>query len=200
MPTLEASLLLDILGTLAAVLIALAAQRISSAIYALLAPEDAEAVPLFHSLALACGACAGVVLMLAAPHFAEFALHRIFAADAIWSAGLRDFLFLYALPRGESYRAGADALGGNGKALPMIIAWLAVAALASGLLLVLRWWRGNARLRAMLAFLVIAAWTALLLYYGVNLLAWALAQLSFWAILIALVAFQRWRYAGHPPR
>ncbi len=198
MPTLEAFPLFDILGTLVAVLIALVAQRIGSAMYALLAPEDAEAVPLFHSLALACGACTGVVLLLAAPHFAEFAPHRIFAADAIWWVGLREFLFLYALPCGRSFRGAAGALAGNGEALPLVIAWLAIAALASASLLVLRWWRGMARLRAMLAFLVIAAWTALLLDYGVNLLAWALAQLSFWAIPIALVAFQRWRYAGSP--
>lgn len=196
MPAFEASLLLNILGTLVAVLVALAAQRIGSAQYALLAPRDAEAVPLFHSLALACGACTGLAFLLAAPHFAELAPDRLFAADAVWSVSLWDFLSRYALPSGQGIRGAGNALLGHGDEVQMIVGWLAIGMLASGLLLVLRWWQGIARIRAMLAFLAMAAWTALLLDYAINLLAWALAQLSFWTLLIALFAFQRWRYVG----
>ena len=176
--------------------LALLVLRIASMAYALVAPRDAEAVPLLHGLALAAGAAGGIALLLALPHGGDFRPSRLFLADGPWAMGLRDFLPRFALPDAATLRG---ALAGLGAADALGLAgWLALVLVATGLGASLRWWRGRARLRAMGAFLLLAALTALLLHHGAHLLAWGAAQLNFWLFALALLGWQRWRHA--PPR
>lgn len=184
----------DLLAIGVAVLIVLAAVRLGSLQFALLAPHDAEAVPLLHSLGFAAGLAAAVALLVAAPHAAEFSPHRLFAAQSIWDVKLGEFLSRHALPGRATLGAAWDGLFGVGGSLRMAAAWAGVIALVAGLAVSFRMWRGRLRLRAALSFLVLATWTALIVNYAAHLLAWGLIQLGYWAFLLALVAFQRWRY------
>lgn len=188
---------LDVLAIGVAVLIVLAAVRLGSLQFALIAPHDAEAVPLLHSLGFAAGLAAAVVLLAAAPHAAEFFPHRLFAAQSIWDVTLGEFLSRHALPDRTTLGDAWAGLFGAGGAARMAAAWISVAAVAAGLAVSFRMWRGRLRLRAALSFLVLAAWTALIVNYAAHLIAWGLMQLGFWAFLLALLAFQRWRYRPH---
>jgi len=174
--------------------LALALMRLAGAAYALAAPRDAEAVPLLHVLALAAGGATGIALLLALPHAGDFRPARLFLAGGPWAIGLGDVLARFALPDAATLRGARDALstGGAGGAA----GWLALALLAAGPLAALRWWRGRTRLRAIAAFLLLAACTALILHYGAHLLAWTASQLNFWLFAVALFAWQRWRYAA----
>ncbi len=186
METSLGGIVLDGLGGLFAVLVAVAALRLVSVAFTMAAPRDAEAVPLLHVLALFCGLALGVALVLGGPEARAFLPSRIFAQDGPWAIGLGGFFSRYALPR----RA---ALVG----LPL---WLVLPVLLAGALVAWRLWRGRARLRAFAAFLLLSATTALLLHYGAHLLAWLAAQLSFWLFALGLLGFQRWRYGvprGH---
>lgn len=193
----ESSLILaafDLLAIGVAVLIVLAAVRLGSLQFALVAPHDAEAVPLLHTLGFAAGLAAAVALLVAAPHAAEFSPHRLFAPHSIWDATLGEFLARHALPGRSTLGAAWDGLFGGGGGALMAAAWASILAVATGLAVSFRMWRGRLRLRAALSFLLLATWTALIVNYAAHLLAWGLTQLGFWAFLLALLAFQRWRY------
>ena len=194
---LDGTLLLDSLGTLAALLLALAALRLGTAKYAALAPPDAEAVPILHVLALSAGALLGMLWLLACPHLPDLAPSRVFAAEGPWAITLREFLVTRALPSGQALRGGVAALAGAGGPLGLVLGWGAVALALAGAWVAFSAWRGVMRPRALLAFLLLTLWTAVMLGYAVHLVAWAAAQLSFWLFLVVLVLFQRWR---HRPR
>ncbi len=176
-----------------AILLVLALLRAASVAYAALAPADAEAVPLLHVLALCAGIASGVTLLLAVPHGESFRLSSIFVVQGPWSLDLPGFLLQHGLPGTATLQNARDLLrqGGLG-ALP---GGLALLLLATGPLAALRWWRGWARLRALGAFLLLAASTALVLHYAIHLLAWMLALLNFWLFALVLFVFQRWRHA-----
>ncbi len=177
-----------------AVAIVLAAMRLGTLQYTLLAPHDAEGVPLLSSLAFASGLTAAVAFVLAAPHAAEFSLHRIFAENSSWNVALGEFLARHALPGLATLAGAGQALIGAGGAAPVAAVWLAALATMAGLLVCLRSWRGRPRWRAVMSFVLLAAWTALIAHYAIHLAAWGLMQLGFWAFLLLLLAFQRWRY------
>jgi hypothetical protein len=185
---------LDAAAMLLAMAIALGAMRLGAAQFNLLAPADAEAVPVFHMSAVTAGTIGGVALLLAAPHLDAFTPREIFAADSPWSVDLRVFLARYALPQEAAFTALASGLRGAGGWLIILLAWASLAAWALGCVAALRFWRGWNRLRALLAFLSLAAWIALLIGYGAHLAAWAAAHLSFWIFLLLLLALQRWRH------
>jgi hypothetical protein len=186
----------DLLAIGVAVLIVLAAVRLGSLQFALIAPHDAEAVPLLHSLGFAAGLAAAFGLLVAAPHAAEFFPQRLFAPQSIWDVSLGAFLSRHALPGHGTLAAAWDGLSGAAGGAGLAAGWASVLAMAAGLAVSFRMWRGRLRLRAALSFLVLAAWTALIVNYAAHLLAWGLMQLGFWAFLVLLLAFQRWRY--HP--
>jgi hypothetical protein len=186
--------IIDVLAIGVAVLIVLAAVRLGSLQFALIAPHDAEAVPLLHSLGFATGLAAAAALLLTAPHAAEFSPQRLFAPQSSWDVTLGGFLSLYALPARATLVAAWKGLGGVGGSAGMAAGWVAVLAAVAGLAVSFRMWRGRLRWRAALSFLVLAGWTALITNYAAHLAAWGLMQLSFWAFLLALLAFQRWRY------
>lgn len=185
---------LDVLAISVAVLIVLAAVRLGSLQYALIAPHDAEAVPLLHSLGFVAGLAAAFTLLLTAPHAAEFWPPRLFATQSIWNVTLGEFLSLYALPGRGTLTAAWSGLGNGGGSGRLVAGWLAVLAAVAGLAVSMRMWRGLLRWRAALSFVVLATWTALIVNYAAHLLAWGLLQLGFWAFLLALLMFQHWRY------
>ena len=188
---------LDAAAMLLALLIALGAMRLGAAQFNLLAPPDAEAVPVFHMSAVLAGLVCGVTLLICAPHLDAFAPRRIFAENSTWSIDLQEFLASYALPQAATFRTFGAGLRGDAGVLVIAAAWTAVASVIAGCFAALRFWRGWTRLRALLAFLSLTTWIALLLGYGVHLAAWVAAHLSFWIFLLLLIALQRWR---HSPR
>jgi hypothetical protein len=184
----------DLLAIGVAVLIVLAAVRLGSLQFALIAPHDAEAVPLLHSLGFAAGLAAAIALLIAAPHAVEFSPQRLFAPQSVWDVSLGAFLSHHALPGYATLGAAWGGLFGAAGGAGMAAGWGSVLAVAAGLAVSFRMWRGRLRLRAALSFLVLAAWTALIVNYAAHLLAWGLMQLGFWAFLLVLLVFQRWRY------
>ncbi len=187
-------LLLSGLAMLAGVVLAVAAIRLGLAAHHLAEPRDAEAVPLLRLVAISTGAIAGAGLLAAAPDPSLFRPARIFASDGPWAIGLPALLRDHALPGRATLRALVTALrGGEGAAT--VAGWLALAGLVGGGVLARRLWQGRARLRAFGAFLLLVLLTALQLHYAAHLLAWLAAQLGFWLFAVALLLFQRWRYA-----
>ncbi|MBR0649434.1 hypothetical protein GXW78_07150 [Roseomonas terrae] len=185
---------LESAGMLLALAMALGATRLGAAQFNLLAPGDAEAVPVFHMSAVLAGLLCGIALLIVAPHLDAFAPREIFAENSAWSVDLREFLARYALPQDTAFGTLADALRGRGDWLVIALAWASVGAVVFGCLAALRFWRGWNRLRALLAFLSLTAWIALLIGYVAHLSAWVAAQLSFWIFLLLLIALQRWRH------
>lgn len=188
---------LDAAAMLLALLIALGAMRLGAAQFHLLAPADAEAVPVFHMSGLVAGLVCGMALLVCSPHLAAFTPRQIFAEDSPWSIDLRQFLARYALPPAEAFDALGAGLRGDADWLIIASAWLAAASVLFGCFAALRFWHGWTRMRALFAFLMLAGWIALLMGYVVHLAAWVAAHLSFWIFLLLLVALQRWR---HGPR
>lgn len=192
-------LVLDLAAIAVAVIIVLGAARLGSMQYALIAPHDAEGVPLLHVLGFASGIAAAVALLLAAPHLGEFSLHRIFVPDAVWNVTLGTFLGRHALPSRTALLGLAQGLAGDAGTALLAAAWLSALSVAAGIGVCIRSWRGRARSRAITSFAILAGWTALIAHYAVHLFAWGAAQLGFWVFLILLAAFQRWRHGtrGH---
>jgi hypothetical protein len=180
-------------SALLALLLALALVRLGAALFALLAPRDAEAVPLLHVMGLVGGVALGIALLAAMPESAIFRPGRVFAADGPWMLDLRGFLSRAVLPGRATVEAlGAELIGGSW--LGCLLAWAAALGLGGGIAVAALGWRGVTRLRALLAVLMLAGWTALLIHYGAHLLAWVSAQLNFWIFALLLLGFQRWRY------
>ena len=114
-----------------------------------------------------------------------------------WTIDLKQFLARYALPQAAAFATFGAGLRGDAGWPIILLAWMAVASVLFGCFAALRFWRGWARLRALLAFLSLTAWIALLLGYVAHFTAWVAAHLSFWIFLLLLIALQRWR---HGPR
>lgn len=188
---------LDAAAMVLALLIALGAMRLGAAQFHLLAPADAEAVPVFHIAAVVAGLACGMALLVASPHVQDFLPRYIFAQNSPWSVGLQDFLADHALPQAGSFTTLAAGLRGQGPGAVIVAAWLAVAGILFGGFTALRFWRGWKRLRALLAFASLAAWITVLIGYTAHLAAWAVSHLSFWIFLLLLIALQRWRH-GRP--
>lgn len=187
------ALVADVAVMSAAVLIVLAAVRLGSFQYKLVAPHDAEAVPLVHTLGYLSGIGIALAMLLAAPHAPEFLPHRVFARDASWNISFIAFLRQHALPSGDTLLGTLRGLLGTGGTALFAAAWLGAMATAAGLLVCVRKWQGFGRLRAAAGFALLVSWTALILHYAAHLAAWGLTQMSFWGFLLVLVLFQRWR-------
>lgn len=185
---------LDAAAMLLALAIALGAMRLGAAQFNLLAPPDAEAVPVFHICAVFAGLVCGAALLVGAGHLDAFTPRQIFAEGSPWSVDLPSFLASYALPQGSAFAALAAGLRGDGSVPVVVAAWASAASIALGCIAALRFWRGWYRLRALLAFITLATWIALLIGYAAHLSAWIAANLSFWIFLLLLIALQRWRH------
>ncbi len=185
---------LDAAAMLLALAIALGAMRLGAAQFNLLAPPDAEAVPVFHICAVFAGLVCGATLLIGAGHLDAFTPRQIFAEGSPWTVDLPNFLANYALPQGTAFAAFAAGLRGDGSAPMIVAAWCSAATIALGCFAALRFWQGWNRLRALLAFVTLATWIALLIGYAAHLAVWIAAHLSFWIFLLLLLALQRWRY------
>lgn len=188
---------MDALAALLVFAVAYALIRIGLLQYTMLAPSDADAVPLLHVLAILAGGLLGLLLLGTLPHGQDFRLSRIFAADSPWDLGVGAFLARHALPDGATIHAARDALLQQEMTAAGLAGWagLALALIAAAQAMLL--WRGWSRLRAAVAVLLLAFWTALVLHYVAHLLAWGATQLNFWIFALALILWQRWRY--RPP-
>jgi hypothetical protein len=189
-----AALAWGVMEALVALLVALLLLRGASGAFSLAAPQDAEAVPLLHVAALGTGLALGLSLLLALPHGEAFRLAQVFDDKGRWGQGLGGFLAGSLVPARETLRAAllaARSLDGPAGFAGL----LTLAGLLAGLGVALRLWRGLARLRALVAFLLLAACVALLLHYAAHLAAWLAARLNFWVFALLLLGFQRWRYA-----
>ncbi len=179
---------------LVAMLIAVLLLRGATGAFNLAAPHDAEAVPLLHVAALGTGLAFGIALLLALPHGEAFRLAQVFDERGRWGQGLGSFLAGSLVPGRETLAATFLALrrldGPAGLA-----GLLTLGGVVAGVAVALRLWRGLARLRALVAFLLLAACVALLLHYAAHLAAWLAARLNFWVFALLLLGFQRWRYA-----
>lgn len=186
--------LTDTLAAVAVFAVAYGLIRVGLLQYGMVAPSDADAVPILHVMALAAGLLLGVLLLAAVPHAEDFRPSRIYAADSPWRMNAGQFLARHALPDGATLRGAAGLLvpgeASIGAVLGQIGAVLALGNAVQALLL----WRGRARIRAALAVLLLAAWTALVLHYAAHLIAWGATQLNFWLFALLLVLWQRWRY------
>lgn len=183
----------DAVGTLAAAALAFGMLRLGSLQYGLVAPRDAEAVPLLPVLGVATGGAAGLALLLAMPHAAAFSPLGLFTTGSPWEVTLGGFLGRYALPQGATLLELGKAVAGRAGWPQVLTAWAALLGLLAGPVLAWRLWQGSDRARALGGFLLLALWTALILHYTAHLLAWVLAQLNFWAFGLGLLLFQRWR-------
>lgn len=179
---------------LVAILVALLVLRGATGAFNLAAPHDAEAVPLLHVAALGTGLALGLSLLLALPHGEAFRLAQVFDAAGRWGQGLGSFLAGSVMPGRETLHAALFALR-HMEGPASVAGLLGLVGLFVGGGVALRLWRGAARLRAMLAFLLLAACVALLLHYAAHLGAWLAARLNFWVFAVLLLGFQRWRYA-----
>ncbi|MEI6162314.1 MAG: hypothetical protein WCP77_20980, partial [Roseococcus sp.] len=162
---------MDALAALLVFAVAYALIRIGLLQYSMLAPSDADAVPLLHVLAILTGGLLGLLLLATLPHAEDFRLSRIFAADSPWNLGVGGFLARHALPDGATIRAARDALFQEELTPGSLAGWagLALALIAAVQAVLL--WRGWSRLRAVLAVLLLAFWTALVLHYVAHLVA-----------------------------
>ncbi|WP_431285187.1 hypothetical protein ACQW02_10480 [Humitalea sp. 24SJ18S-53] len=198
---MDMATMLEPLALLLAGLLALGMVRLGALQYGLVAPHDAEAVPLLHVLAAGTGLAGGIALLLSMPDLTAFLPTRIFTNDSPWSVTLGGILGGYALPRLVTLRSLVAALGGDGGLAQVAAGWIAVAGLLAGAVLATRLWHGRDRVRAIAAFVLLAVWTALILHYAAHLAVWMMTQLNFWLFAVALVLFQHWRYrapsSGH---
>lgn len=191
-------MIVDLAATTVALLLVLGALTAGAALFLRLAPKHAGPIPPLCVAALLSGLATGAALLLAAPGRTEFHPARLFAARSAWTEGGLATALSLALPSAETLRAALAALAGDGPAMLVLAAWLALATILAGLAAILRTYAMPARLHVALAFLALAVWTALTTRYATQLLAWGLAQLGFWTFLLALVLLQRWRHkAAH---
>ncbi len=154
--------------------------------------------PWLTAAALASGLAAAAALLLAAPDRSAFEPARLFAAGAPWQgtpwqgATVTAVLAL-ALPDAAALHGALAALAGAGSLWQAMAGWLALAAFALGIAAAWRRCTGRPRALTLAAFAAMATATALVVHYATQLLAWGLAQIGFWLLLLALLALQAWR-------
>jgi hypothetical protein len=168
--------------------------RIGLLLYSLVAPADAEAVPLLHVLAIAGGLLLGVLLLAALPHADDFRPARVYAADSPWAIGVVEFVRRFTLPSGPTWRGAVAILAGAEPLWAAVTGYLGVALAGIAALQAALLWQDWGRLRAPLAALLLAGWTALVVHHLAHLAAWSATQLNFWLFALLLFLWQRMRY------
>lgn len=143
--------------------------------------------------ALLAGLAGAAALLLAAPDRASFEPVRLFAAGGAWQgAGPVDALRL-ALPE-RAALSGALAAVAGGTLAQMAAGWLAMGAVLVGIGALWRRCAGRSLWLGLAGFAAMAVLTALAMHVATRLLAWGMAQLGFWLLLLALLGLQAWRY------
>jgi hypothetical protein len=189
--------MMDALAVLLVFGLTMALIRIGLLQYSLIAPPDAEAVPVLHMLAVAGGVALGVLLLAALPHAGDFLPSRIYAADSPWDIGVLEFIRGHALPRRNTLAAAWHILRQGDPVWPAMGGYIGLGLTGLAVLQALLTWRGGQALRAALAALLLAGWTALVMHHLAHLAAWTATMLNFWLFALLLLFWQRRRY-GQP--
>jgi hypothetical protein len=187
--------LTDSLAALLVFTLTYAQIRIGLLLYGMVAPADAEAVPLLHVTAIVAGLMLGLLLLAGLPHAADFLPSRLYAADSPWAISVLEFVYRFTLPSGKTLdNAGLIFVSAN----PLWIAtisYIGVVLASFAALQAVLLWKGMPGIRAALAALFMTGWTALVVHHLAHLVAWSATQLNFWLFAVALVLWQRMRYA-----
>lgn len=186
--------LTDSLAALLVFTLTYAQIRIGLLLYGMVAPADAEAVPLLHVTAIVAGLLLGLLLLAGLPHAADFLPARLYAAGSPWAIGVLEFVYRFTLPNGQTLRNARMILASADPLWVAVISYMGLALAGFGALQAALLWKGMAGIRAALAALLLAGWTALLVHHLIHLLAWSATQLNFWLFALALVLWQRMRY------
>lgn len=142
--------------------------------------------------ALAAGLAGAAALLLAAPDRASLEPARLFAAGGAWHGAGPGEVLVRALPDPAALR-GAVAATAGGAPGQVAAGWLSLAALLGGFAVLARCSRGRNLTLGLCAFAILALGTTLAMHAATRLLAWGVAQLGFWLLLLALLALQAWR-------
>jgi hypothetical protein len=187
--------LTDSLAALLVFTLTYAKIRIGLLLYGMVAPADAEAVPLLHVTAIVAGLMLGLLLLAGLPHAADFLPSRLYAADSPWAISVLEFVYRFTLPSGKTLdNAGLIFVSAN----PLWIAtisYIGVVLASFAALQAVLLWKGMPGIRGALAALFMTGWTALVVHHLAHLVAWSATQLNFWLFALILVLWQRMRYA-----
>ena len=143
--------------------------------------------------ALLAGLAGAAALLLAAPDRASFEPVRLFAAGGPWQRADAAAALRLALPEQAALHGALAALAG-GSLAQMAAGWLAVGAVLVGIGALWRRCAGRALWLGLAGFASMAVLTALATHVATRLLAWGMAQLGFWLLLLALLGLQAWRH------
>ncbi|WP_353212665.1 hypothetical protein [Rhodovarius sp.] len=187
--------LTDSLAALLVFTLTYAQIRIGLLLYSMVAPADAEAVPLLHVTAIIAGLLLGLPLLAGLPHAADFQPARLYAADSPWAIGVIEFVYRFTLPNRQTLNNAWLILSGADPLWVALIGYIGLALATLAALQAAMLWKGMAGARAALAGLLLAGWTALVVHHLAHLLAWSATHLNFWLFALALLLWQRMRYA-----
>lgn len=143
--------------------------------------------------ALLAGLAGAAALLLAAPDRASFEPVRLFAANGPWQRADAAEALRLALPGLAALRGALAAMAG-GSLVQMAAGWLASGAVLVGVGALWRGCAGRSLWLGLVGFVVMAVLTALAMHIATRLLAWGMAQLGFWLLLLALLGLQAWRH------
>jgi hypothetical protein len=186
--------LTDSLAALLVFALTYAQIRIGLLLYALVAPADAEAVPLLHVTSTIAGLMLGLLLLASLPHAADFLPTRIYVADSPWAIGVLEFVYRFTLPSGQTFRNARIILASADPLWVAVIGYSGLALAGFAALQATLLWKGMAAARAALAAVFMSGWAMLVVHHLAHLAAWSITQLNFWLFALALVLWQRMRY------
>jgi hypothetical protein len=186
--------LTDSLAALLVFTLTYAQIRIGLLLYGMVAPADAEAVPLLHVTAIVAGLLLGLLLLASLPNAADFLPARLYAADSPWAIGVLEFVYSFALPSGQTLRNARVILANADPLWAAVISYIGMALTVFVALQATVLWKGMPGIRAALAALLMTCWTALVVHHLAHLAAWSATQLNFWLFALALVLWQKMRY------
>jgi hypothetical protein len=169
--------------------------RIGLLLYGMVAPADAEAVPLLHVTAIIAGLLLGLLLLAGLPHAADFLPVRVYAADSPWAISVLEFVYRFTLPSGKTLGNAGMILVTADPLWVAVLSYIGMALAGFAALQAFLLWKGIAGARAALAAFFMTGWTAVVVHHLAHLAAWSATQLNFWLFAVALVLWQRMRYA-----
>ncbi len=154
-------------------------------------------VPIVTTLARVQGLLTGGLLLYMNLDGRYYDLQALFLPESPWNLTLSQFLlersnlFTYDIMPVVRLLTDVPTISGALAATALVVLPLLLA------LLCLRFWRGWETLRAFLACIGIAVWSAWMTVYLLCMVFWSLHLLNFWALAIATLYIQRRHAGGH---